>query len=148
LSQKNIDAIKHIAVSRTGSCYATLCSLKNCRADEQGVMVISYANYLFINNLLFHEEQQLPIPGHYCDFTSIGFNKQGTKIIVHVNEKGCWGGSITETDKPAHFHIIALTCPEEHKAKSERTLEVYLRSIGCCNDLANSLEEQSDAKNS
>lgn len=142
LSQEDInDEIKHITLSRTGSHFATLHTLKDYESGRGEVMIISYTNYLFIKNLLSQAEQKFPVTRQYSDFISIGFNKQGTKVIVHAKENGIWVAPDPKTDKPTHFHIVPLATPEEHEEKSKKTLDAYLRHICCCKSLAKDLPD-------
>jgi len=54
---------------------------------------------------------------------------------MHVGKNEAYK-NIPEEDQSADFHyIIPLTSSEEHDTKSKKTLEGYLRNIGCCKKL-------------
>lgn len=137
LSRESIKSlIGKIALSRTGSHYA---QLRDERRQESFNERVSYKDCLLIKNVLSSETQQFPIPSQYNNFISIGFNKQGTKIIVHANKYGTWE-LIPEDETPEIHYMVLLVSQEEHEEKSKKTLAHYLRHICCCDDLKKSLK--------
>src|SRR5690606_9248409 len=102
LSQTNTCNISHIALSRSGSQYAQL-QLVDGAPEE----TVKWQQWLIIQNIFSDKIQKFLIPGYYDKFTSIGFNKQGTKIIVHAKENGMWQDAIPATEQPeTWYHII------------------------------------------
>jgi len=134
LFKEDMLGIKHIAFSRNGTRCAQL------QAQEIEVNWLKeWQHWIIIKNILSDEIQQFLIPANYENFISIGFNKQGTKIIVHAKEDLFWNDFILGKSKSKSiYHIVPLTTPEEHKEKNEQTLEAYLRCMACCKDLTKS----------
>ena len=144
LSKENMNAISHITFSRNGSHYAQLQMSQKRKEHVPHTYYVSLSfiqeNHLIIKNIFSDEKREFLIPGYYNGFISVGFNKQGTKIIAHAKENGYWDDLIPEEDKPVSFyHIILLTTPEEHEKKSKKTLVIYLKHILCCKNLVKSL---------
>jgi hypothetical protein len=134
LSEENMGNILHIAFSRKGNFYAQL--QRHYSVEEEGV---SMKTCFIIKDVFSNKTQHFPVPFYYSGFISIGFNKQDTKIIVHAQENDMEKKVISEKEPKRWYHIIPLTSPEEHEAKSKRTLEMFLLQYGCCNNLLNSL---------
>jgi len=137
LSKKNISKLMLIALSRTGTYYA---QWQVHERDDHWKKPYHYQeSRLIIKNVLSGKVEFLRylITEKRNDLISMGFNKQGTKIIVHAKEDCIWEHPAPHKMHP--YYIFLLTTPTEHEEKSKRTLEAYLRYIGCCKKLANSL---------
>ena len=135
-SKKNIHNLTLIALSRTGKYYAQWQVHKICALTR----ATHYESRLIIKNIISGEVEFLRylISGEHKDVIAMGFNKQGTKIIVHTQENSLWEDAVA-IFKMSSYYIFSLTSPEEHEAKSKKTFEIYLRKIVCCKDLTLSL---------
>lgn len=137
LSQENINNISHIAFSYDGTYYAQLQIIDGTPEDN-----VKWQHWVLVKHLLSDEIEKFLIPGYYDKFTAIGFNKQGTKIIVHFQENNMWDDCISKDSQPETWHhIIPLTSEEEHKTKSTKTFATYLLEHWCCKDLTQSLTQ-------
>lgn len=131
-SKKNISTLMLIALSRTGRHYAQW----QVHARYNHWKNPYQENRLIIKNTFSGEVEFIRylIADQHKDLISMGFNKQGTKIIIHAKEDCLWEHGTTQREMS--YRIFSLTSPEEHEEKSKKTLEAYLRYIGCCKNLA------------
>lgn len=113
-----------IAVSRDGSLFAEielrLTSLNDGSGNRIKVPVLS------IWNTHTKEVERCDI-AHCGQIDAVGFNKQGTKLVIHhtkkVESKGCY---------VRLHHIMPLVPEAEHAAKSVQTFDWYLQHRGIC----------------
>lgn len=77
--------------------------------------------------------QKFDISNHFDNFVSIGFNKQGTEIIVHATTDMRYTG----LDKfPISFYEkISVSTQKEHEEKSVKTFDEFLRQHQICKPL-------------
>jgi len=70
--------------------------------------------------------REFPLPNTFIasNYLSIGFNKQGTKLIAHHTVLGL-----------ASYRIIPLVPPEEDAAKNAMTFDAYLQTYLICKSL-------------
>jgi len=131
-SKKDINNVKLIALSRTGTYYAQWRVYQRHtepRAPYQ-------ESRLIIKNALSGKVEFLRyLLSEETEVIFMGFNKQGTKVVVHAHENILWENIVSKCPM-SPYYIFSLTTPEEHEKKSEKTLEAYLRNIGCCKNLA------------
>lgn len=143
LLHDNIENITQIALSRTNSLCAFLHAKKFVSKTESRAISTIYEHYITVKNILSPETNPefflnkivLSIRDAFPDDNSIsiGFNKQGTKIIMHAKGNSLFENPIKATEDREMWHcIFLLTSPEEHEEKSKKTLETYLKGIGCC----------------
>ncbi len=133
ISKENTTNIVHIALSQTGCDYA---QVSYSQTDYEGLMLFDC--WLTVHNIFFNTIKKFPISEYYGDIISIGFNKQGTKIIVHG--RNAW--SFIDKEHPERWHhMFLLTSPEQHAAKTTQTLAAYLLEYCCCKNLTQNKEK-------
>jgi hypothetical protein len=112
------ECVSCIALSPNGTLFAELQS----QVDDTstGIGVMRYKNVLVIKNSITNGMQEFEIPGYHSPIVAMGFNKQDTKVIVH--------------ELNSH-HIVSLTTPEEHEAKSKKTFSDYCKQHLICKNI-------------